>query len=221
MVNIVAIPSRYQIELLTKLVKSLLKDEAVSQILVMDNGYKDHEKAFLDSLCVTYPSVTVVEKPGWSIYEMWNAAFLFAKKISPNANLALFNDDLTVPVDCISTLAKALEDDESLWVVSPNYLPEVAEGVRYVSGTFKNHGMAGFAFMFNVSRFIDPPFDESWEFWGGDDAFAHLVISSGGKIGIVEGTPIGHVGGASSSKRNDIPAMINRDVERMKKKGLW
>lgn len=216
-----AIPTRDRFDLLAPLLTSLLSGNAGELVLVMDNGYSEESRKSLDQWAAVEPNLLVADCHGQSIYQMWNFAIDFANEIEARF-LCLLNDDVAIPTYGVQALAKALDNDPELWVVSPNYHGTAAyqhPGVRYVTGTYKNGGMAGFAFMFDPSRPLR--FDEAFQFWGGDDDFAHQVTRAGGKIGIVMGLACEHHGGATSGLHPEVDEMISADVDLMRERGLW
>ena len=219
MVNVVGIPSKERFDLLRPLLEQLLDDYAVDKIYVCDNGYTGKDQDYLwDMECAR---LEVVEARHKNIYGMWNYCHLLAR-IEKADTLTLLNDDVSIPFPFVSPLSKALVDNPDLWVIAPDY--QGRNTVRHeggvidrVTGTYKDHGMPGFAFMLNMSKFLRYPFDESYGWWFGDDDFVNTVELEGGKIGVLNGVTIQHVGTATG-KNYDFSEQIAKDAERYKSK---
>jgi GT2 family glycosyltransferase len=104
-----------------------------------------------------------------------------------------------------------------LWAVSPNYDGRVLSGLEYVRSTFKDGGLAGFAFMVRGEIFDQVSFDEAFSWWYGDDDFVAQVQAQGGRTGIVGEATVEHVGGGAQTVRyrQEVLAAIERDRRRM------
>lgn len=209
----VAIPSRFRFEPLM----TLLYDLQGYETLVMDNGYTPKERQELSEVA------QIVQCEGRTIYEMWNLAWDWAAA-SEIDHLALLNDDVTIDEFTLPTMGNYLQDGE-MWVVSPD--PDAVLGspgpyrLKEVSGTYKDGGILGWCFMFDVSRYARGPFDEHFQWWGGDDQFIRDTIDAGGKCAKIEGLGIEHLGEASSRLIPGIEAIKSADIELMRQRGLW
>jgi GT2 family glycosyltransferase len=178
------IPSRYEPERLHALLPLLDADEVV----VLDNG---HQPAF------EMEGVRVVDSRGLSIYAMWNRGWATARHEGYEA-LALLNDDITVLPGTLRLLERALWSDKRIGVTAPDKYVPLETGMPaklcldVVTDPARERTLTGFAFMARLTMFEKPPFDESWHWWFGDDAFDEKVRRAGYGIARVIGLPIAH-----------------------------
>ena len=121
----VAIPVKDNFHYTQSLVNSLIEQGEISpaQIHVYDNGSVDETKAEMDLL-----GVTVIDASGWSFHRMWNHALASGNGLP----VAILNNDIAIGPNFISSMASALEADESLAVVCPNYDDRAGE-MNYVA----------------------------------------------------------------------------------------
>ena len=101
--------------------------------------------------------------------------------------------------------------------MSPNYDERRLRGVEYVASTFKNGGLAGFAFMVRGEVFDHLAFDERFSWWYGEDDFVAAITAAGGRAGVVGEARVEHVRGGSQTIRYtpEVLAAIERDRRRM------
>jgi len=90
--------------------------------------------------------------------------------------------------------------------------------VDLVRGTYKDGGLAGFAFTVRGEWFDRLSFDEDFEWWFGDDDLVAQIEQLGGTTGVVRATWVQHVDGGSQTLLQRVPdvyAGLLRDYERM------
>lgn len=208
--NLTAIPTRDRFDLLAPLLTQLVSEPTPDLVLVMDNGYSIENRKSLDTWAGAEPKIMVADCHGQSIYQMWNFAIDYANEMEAG-NLCLLNDDVSVSPGMVRKLATALLLNPGVWALSPDYRPGHgnSEYVDIVHGTFSSHGLAGFAFMFDPQRPLR--FDENYGHWYGDDDFVNLIETQGGKVGILNGVRIEHVGGATASNYPDLAEVVEAD----------
>lgn len=213
MAAVVAIPTRTEIGTLKNLVGALLDEQGVAHIAVMDNGHTQENALELAKWEANHERLTIYAMLGAGIYQMWNFAVDLANDIFDADRLLLLNDDITIPRGMVNALSDALTVDASLWAISADYHPRAPGGhygsVSYVHGTFKDYGMAGFAFMFDPQRGIR--FDEKFGHWYGDDDFVRQIEVEDGRVGVLNGVTVGHVGGATSVRFPELAEVIAKD----------
>jgi GT2 family glycosyltransferase len=216
----VVIPVLDHLDLTRALIGQLVEQEGHEALLVFDNGSTDgttewlHEQAERGVL-------EAVDAAGMTIHQMWNRGARIATARHPTCNVAILNNDLAIGPDFCHRLAGALRSHPSLWAVSPRYDDRAIEGVEYVSSTFKNGGLAGFAFMVRGEIFSRIDFDEELEWWYGDDDLVAQVEASGHRVGITGATTVEHVNGGSQtiSYTQDKLLALEHDVLHMY--GKW
>lgn len=215
----VAIPTRTRLDLLRPLVKSLRDEDELGELLILDNGHDSDAVLEMKGWEAADERIRVLAMPDANIYEMWNFAIDLANDILDSRHLLLLNDDVSIPLGMLGGMREALDSVENLWVISADYDPRPVLSfgtISYVSGTYSNLGMAGFAFMFDPQNGVR--FDEQFKHWYGDDDFAAQIEAAGGRIGVLNGYRVGHVGGATSYEFPELAEVIATDAEKYRKK---
>lgn len=194
MSSCVAIPTLQAYRTLRRLVEALLRDPEVGAVVILDNGHRRPNARNWMRQAARDERVHVVDARGWGIHRMWNWGRHWALEHGHELYGA-YNDDLEVPEAVTGLLAAALRADPSLWVVSPDWHRRLAEGldpgaVRYVSGTQRHGGIAGWCWLGRTE--LLPDVDEAFEWWYGDDDLARQVDLAGGRLGVLAGVPLDH-----------------------------
>jgi GT2 family glycosyltransferase len=167
---------------------------------VFDNGSTDDTGAWLrHASCCS--SVESVDATDLTLHQMWNRGVAMARARDAVCNVAILNNDLVLGPDFCRSLATALRTDPELWAVSPVYDDRSFGGVQYVDSTFKNGGLAGFAFMVRGEAFDEVCFDENFQWWYGDDDLVAQIRASGHQVGLTDATSVEHLDGGSQSVR--------------------
>jgi GT2 family glycosyltransferase len=187
-----------------------------SKIIVIDNGSGPEMRRWLAQRSGR-GAIWVIDAPGTSLAHMWRLGATAATTWDGDGHVAFLNNDVSIGPRFLSTLSQALEDDDALWAVSPNYDGRPIDGVEYVTSTFRRGGMAGFAFMIRRAVFGRIAFDQQFEWWYADDDLVAQIESGGGKIGIAGGASVEHLGGGSQTVRYtpEVLETIERDRARM------
>lgn len=209
--TVAVIPVKDRLELTRNLLEQLLAEDAGTQVVVVDNGSTDGTRAYLDGLG---DKVTVLDMPDVGIHDMWNAGAEHALALSPKANIAFLNNDITLSPGALSALAGVLRTHPQLVAVSPNY-----DG-RHVDGDYQpvtdicagrydgTGGLAGFAFMVKGEWFAAGyrfPTDCKW--WYGDNDLVLHLTHNGVQVGITDAAQVTHLNGGSGTGDWDDPAM--------------
>ena len=186
---------------------------------VIPTRYHPPELAVLmDQLRAEEVLVIVLESEyfGHRIYRMWQHGTEVAKALGVDA-IAILNDDITILPGTLGKMAQALADHGDAGVVYPDVqaplflgLPD-GDAITSTQGTWGSGGMTGFCFMFRADLGI--PFDESYGLWYGDDAFEEAVRRYGLLVCRVDGLPIFHIPGGSTS-RDEWGPVIEADRSR-------
>lgn len=206
--TLAAIPSRYEADRLRRLIPLLDADE----LLILDNG---HEPEF------EMEGVRVVDSRGLGIYAMWNRAWATGRHEGFEA-LALLNDDILLLPGTLHCLERALFADKRIGVAYPDkYAPLLRlpdrQRLEVVTDPTRERTLTGFAFMSRLAMFDEPPFDESWHWWFGDDAFDEKVRSAGYGVARVVGLPIIHESDSERdgwARRPELRELAEQDAER-------
>lgn len=203
------IPTRYEPERLRALLPLLDADE----LLVLDNGH-------LPPLEID--GIRIVDSRGLGIYAMWNRGWATARHEGYEA-IAILNDDITVLPGTLRRLERALWSDKRIGVTSPDWHVSLEVGLPQqlrldvVTDPSRERTLAGFAFMARLAMFAEPPFDETWQWWFGDDAFDEKVRRAGYGIARVIGLPIAHESDSERdgwARRPELREMAEQDAAR-------
>lgn len=189
------IPMKDRAEL-TAAVLARIAGEA-DRVFVMDNGSTD--RAAVDALAGG--SVEVVDCAGLNLHQMWNRGLDLALALGDRVDVAFLNNDLEVGDGFLPGLSAALRSDRRLLAVCPNYDDRPGSGVLPVEGICGDRydgtgGLAGFAFMVPGEMFRAgfPRFDESLDWFFGDNDFVLSVQAFGGRLGLAADVPCRHIG---------------------------
>jgi hypothetical protein len=210
------IPVRGQHHLTDALIGQLLDQGDVDAIFVLDNGAEENPYHHTD------PTVHVIPSAGLNIHQMWNRGIQTATTGAPRCNIAILNNDLAIGSGFLSGLAATLRSTSQCLAVSPNYDRRPGTGFFPVSGICANRydgtgGLAGFAFMIPGEMFAAgfPPFDETFEWWYGDNDFVLQIERFGGTYGIALDVTCAHLdGGSKTADSYDLAERIAADRAR-------
>lgn len=227
MKTVVVVPS-IKLDLAKSIVNQLREQNEFDAFYLFDNSRDQHISKHFSNQSLS--NMTVVPAPGMTIYQMWNMGWGLSLLLDSEVNLAILNDDLTLPAKFLSRLAYALRF-RGVGLVYPDYELPMAldrgtvDALVPTIGTYKDFGMCGWAFMVRAElRANDtlPPIDEQFEWWCGDDDLARQLMLSGWIQAKVLGVGFEHIGEASSRDRPEVELMKGPDIERFKQKyGDW
>jgi hypothetical protein len=213
----VVVPVLDNLELTRDLLGDLWAQGGYDTITVFDNGSRRETKAWLAEQAEA-GRIQVVDAIGWRLYRMWNEGVRRARDRSPICDVAILNNDLRLGPRFLASLSATLRADRRLWAVSPTYAGRTVDGVEHVGGTYKDGGLAGFAFMVRGEVFGPLAFDEEFEWWFGDDDIVAQIERSGGRVAITGDTWVHHVNGGSQTILGRVPDVyepLERDYARM------
>lgn len=200
----VIIPVKNRRDLTKSILTQLKKQGGYTEILVYDNGSTDGTVTYLERQDVA----SSFDAKGAGIYNIWNEGVKQAQRLAEGypCNIAILNNDLMLGNSFLERMAHALRSGPtSLVAVSGNYDGRTGPTeVLPTTGTFKNGGLAGFAFMVKGEAMgtTVPYFDEHYTWYFGDDDFVHSIEQAGGTVGIATPADFIHIGGGSQTSSN-------------------
>lgn len=210
---LVAIPSRSNWNGLISVIGHCEQAEAVEKVLVYDNGYSSEYQQILDDMGVR------VDANGWSFYKMWNDPWMRASVEKFDA-VALLNDDINLAPGSLAEAFEVLMSSENIGLVGLNYERRVKLGVsksagsRSASGSYRNHGIGGHAFLVKASTWgVVPPIDERYYLWYGDDELFANMARFGYELKIALGAPVDHEESTTANKHPELLAKTSLDRE--------
>lgn len=153
---------------------------------------------------------------GWhptrGIYGLWNVIIERAAADGHRAAVIL-NDD--VFVDAWSVKAAALAIDRDGYAIvgwDPDADPARRPSARVVAdvhGTYREHGVTGFAFALDAAAGVRC--DERFGWWGGDDDLVYTVTARSLRAGKMVGVGVRHWPSTSSQQRLDVLGSLEAD----------
>lgn len=194
----VVVPVKDQLRHTRGIIEQLAAQGDYHRLLVFDNGSGSETKAYL-AACDGQHGVEVVDAAGRSLHAMWQEGVDRARARSKVCDVAILNNDLRLGPRFLASLSASLRSDPGLWAVSPRYDDRSIEGIEYVSGTFKDDGLAGFAYMVRGEAFDHITFDRRFHWWYGDDDLVAQIEALGHKVAITGATWVDHVDGGSQT----------------------
>ena len=221
----VTIPTIGQSEHLVPLLREIEQDDAVDKIILTVNlqEYVAPLRMFFNN---ARPKIEVVQcwRRGKSLHHGWNFAIEYARKF--DAQLAVLNDDISLSEPrAISQVAGLLAEYPSYaivglnWQETPESTSPSARPLRAVHGSYRHHGVGGFAWVCDPHKVSLVPDDFVW--WYGDD---HIFLSAerdGHKIGIASHVHVEHVNAltANSGDHNWTHEAISGDTDAFRR--IW
>lgn len=192
----VTIPTIGYSELLIPLINTIERDRAVDKILLTVN-LEEYVEPVEHFFRFGAPGIEVLETwpQGKSLHHGWNTSIELARK--ENAWLAVLNDDIRLlEPDAISYVSRLLADNPAYaiaglnWQEPPESTRPGAHPLRQVHGSYRHHGVGGFAWVCDPHKVSLVPDDLVW--WYGDD---HIFLSAerdGHLIGIATHVHVEH-----------------------------
>jgi len=229
--NYVVLPFKDEPQLTANVLNDLHRQGDVERVYAINNGSSKESIDFLlDEIeeGVAFKELQIPTLPDAGIYEMWNYGWRMAQEAAKGpCNIAFLNNDIIIPPQFLTTLAKHLREDDDCWVTYPDYDASWGDfdaSILYskaTKGTYQHGGMSGWAFMLKGEAPI-PYVDEQFEWWYGDDDIVRNVTAQGKKVCRVVGLPLKHINEATARNGENewTHQAKNRDTARFKKKWM-
>ena len=213
------------------LFNALYEDGDYDYILAFNNGSKPETIHALADCVNQDDNLRIFNAVDQTIYHMWNRGWKMAVEETDGGpvNVAILNNDITIPPGFLSLMRKALRSAANVWAVYPDYNLKVKDGVntnefrlKPTQGTYQHGGMCGWAFMLRgeIVNYGMPYVDERFEWWYGDDDIVRNITSRGKKVCRVSGLPLDHINEATANNgdNNWTHGAKSRDTQRFKEK---
>ena len=219
--SVVVIPSIGCSDKLAAVVRAALSSHAQEVVVIENQAGDRHVPTAEDRLrdAELKDRVTYVRSPEIGLYAAWNAGLDVAKAGEDGPSVAVvLNDDIIITPWAIDALIEALDAHRTVAVVGADYEHHrlASPQLRYVSGTYRAHGVPGFAF---ACRADVCRVDEQFEWWGGDDDLVFSARQAGWRCAVLMGAHVDHpVPETSAARFPELGAAKDRDRERLKAK---
>jgi len=215
---VAVIPVKDKLTYTKRIVAQLQADEAVAEIVIIDNGSTPETRRWLDK-----SGATVLDAKGAGIHTMWNMGIDYSFAYHARPYTLILNNDLRISEPFAAPLRDALINGPGeLVAVCPNYDGRIGAGVERLQGICANRydgtgGLAGFAFMVKPEWWQTGwRFDENLTWWYGDNDFTMEVEVQGGYCGMSHAATVEHLDGGGQTGKWDDPkmqAILARDGE--------
>jgi hypothetical protein len=208
---------------LIPLINELERDRAIDKIILTVN-LEEYVEPIQEFFEFGGPTIEVLETwpLGKSLYHGWNTAIEMARQA--NAFLAVFNDDIRLlDLNSVSRISGLLSENPTYaiaglnWQESPENTSPGAKPLRQVTGSYRNLGVGGFAWVCDPHKVELVPDDFVW--WFGDD---HIFISAekdGHLLGIANHIHVEHADSTTSGTQEWINEAVNKDIDAFRR--IW
>jgi hypothetical protein len=184
-----------------------LKDGGHSVVLYC-NGDSTDARRVIESVPNGF---TVVLCPGVNIHGVWNRIL----RAAYGEPVAIFNDDISVDAGSLGYAESYFKHRPQAGIIG--WDPDVVvRGDRHdleVHGSYRHHGITGFAFA--LRPVPDIWFDEEFNWWGGDDDIIHQYLVKGYKAVKMVGEPVAHWPSTSANQRPEVYSKVELDRQRL------
>jgi hypothetical protein len=224
---IIGIPMKNRYELTEAVLNQLrpeIAEDQTSYVVIVDNGSDEAESiAWLDEV-EDGERVVVLRDPDGGIHDMWNAVLDMGAHDGAEVAV-LLNNDVRLGDDFLAGLQAALEYDERLWAVCPNYdgreiQAPVAPAREICAGRYDGTGgFAGFAFALRLDTAYRFPTELRW--WGGDNHLVASAWANDGWVGIARDVTCEHLDGGSKTLLtvDEKELGLDEDLEKLRRMG--
>jgi len=157
-----------------------------------------------------------VWRRGENLYALWNEGLSFASRLHPSPIAVLLNDDIRIHPETLNTIVDWMrETGAGIASWNPYQEPEAPGDLwpREVTGTFRQGGIAGFAFAVRCD--IGVRADPGFHWWGGDDDLVWSVRKAGFKAYVLDGLGVEHGHAVSASARPAVYEHSEQDRQRL------
>ena len=203
----VVIPTlQKNLELLLNLINVLEKDSNVDEIIIIDNSLKGLNYTS-NKLKIIIPSTNLYVNPSWNL----------GVKSSVNENVAILNDDITIPENFCSNVFERFTDDMGIVGYNIDFVKETQEllpsppkqdmNLIVIANMCSGWGVAIF---FKKTNYIEIPDD--LKIFYGDDWLIYQNKKRKKKIYSINGQKIYHYGSLSSASGSLNPIAKNDDA---------
>lgn len=134
-----------------------------------------------------------------NVHQAWNSGINLAEVFGADWCCVL-NDDIVLDPGAPALAAHILRARPDVWIAGFDYEGHEDFKLRDATGSFREHGIGGFAYMIRPN--VGLRYDERFNWWGGDDDLVWSCLAAGGKAVVVEGANVSHPAGGNTSGRH-------------------
>jgi len=215
---LVTIPTCGESPHLGALVEACIEGGA-SVLVALNNANVDQEKFVYDQLNAVSPlHLSVLSYgEGLGLYEVWNECIKMCVG-SAHTTGAILNDDIYIHPDSVAVIENSIKSGLSVvgWDAFTPVVESPVSNPRQVSGTYRTHGLAGFAFAFDPAKI--PTFDTDYTWWYGDDDWVERVKYLGLPLFVEQECGVRHYPSTSQRARPWVMKHVEHDKSRFESK---
>lgn len=214
----VLVPSIGRSAYTAQLLHTLAVDPTVRTIRVVDN--RDGDGLVLRKQ-FKHPKVEWQKRPRAGIYQIWSDFIQECDTYQPVTDLAvILNDDVILQPGAVAEMVHAAHIHPGIAVFGFDVDRPTScllMRVRPVHGTYRAHGIPGFAFAVRPQLAPKPLVDPQFEWWGGDDDMVFTITRKFNFPCVVaEGIGVDHPQPSSSAIHYpELAEAIERDRQRL------
>lgn len=204
----VVIPFKDEAEMTISVIDQLDREDGFVKLYLYDNGSSEESRLAVSARIESDHRMELIDAAGRGIYEMWNLGWKKALEANPDCYILFLNNDITIGNWFIQSLSWVMDHDHQVGITYPNYDRDVVDGkqmfdsIEYLptSGTYKDGGMCGWAFLLrgSLSQHGLPFVDENLRWWFGDDFIEMKVRELGYRVVRLLGLPVDHLNEATA-----------------------
>lgn len=180
------IPTIGEAPQLTELLDVLLVDGCEQIWLTVDSREAELPDAAIDRMGI---GIIYLDRP---IYRGWNFGIINAR-CNNIRYLAILNDDVELEPGAVPAAVELMKANPDVGLIGLDYRPgRRPRDVRRVTGSYRQGGVGGWAFVLDTSLLVEC--DESYEWWFGDDDLFLQVERLDKRLAIADGCHVSHKG---------------------------
>lgn len=212
MISIVIPTMQKRLDILENLVKTLNLDNAVEEIIIINNAVKPLEFSYPKMRVIT-PETNIYVNPAWNL----------GVKEGVSKYIGLLNDDIIISPNLCSKILKEFEKNDKIGLLAFDFndiLPindgcTVPEDSDFILSK-TNFIAQGFGIAMFFPKEIYKPIPENLKIWFGDNYIFRQIKKSGYENYLIKGQEIYHVGSLSCEQFKESP-LYKEDKKAWKK----
>ena len=205
---IVTIPTCGESSHLEQLVQTCLDGDV--EVVVVANNATLEQRQFIEQqtkfLCPVVDGGNGVR----SLYTIWNQCMELTRRSGDRVG-AIFNDDIEVNPESFKVVERSILRGHHVvgWDAFSPVKDSPSSALRRVYGTYRTHGLAGFAFAYDTHH--APSFTEDYTWWYGDDDWVEKCKSRNLALYVEQECGVKHHTSTSQRARPWVMRDVNED----------
>lgn len=211
---LVTIPTAGESQYIGPLVQSARN--AGCDVVVVANNATPAQRQVIDRRCIP-DGATIVDGGNGvrSLYTIWNQCLEITRQDEVGA---ILNDDVFLHPDSFARIEASIRQGHHVvgWNAFSDPQPRPESKLKEVHGTYKTHGLAGFAFAYAPQ--VVPSFDDGFNWWYGDDDWVEQCKAQGLRLWVEQECGIKHHTSTTQLARPWVMRDVAQDKQRFEEK---